>query len=399
MKNILVTAILTTMLGITACDEGDFSSWDGDGKTTIRIHDETGTLRLESRGTITFNDDETELKSISADGYVRFKKNGNKIFAETNGAGEIVYTVNDGAPTKALNDGDKKLLARAIKEMINVGFDAKNRVARIYNKNGVNGVITAIQDIRNDWVKSNYYEYVIVDNKITNDEMVTVVRSIGEDVSSDYEKAKLLKKVPASYLDYDRVTEAYLQAANTLSSDYEKSGALQYIIDEPLTPAQYTQVLAVTGNITSDYEKAQVLKKLIAHGTPGEKNMNEFLAAAQGVNSDYERGEILKEVLRHGTPAGSSFTKFLDVTSDIGGDYEKGEVIKQTAKANITDENQWISLIKETEKLNSDNDKSNAMIEIAKRMPKTERVRDAYMLSAKAITADYDYGQAVKAAN
>lgn len=398
MKNIIAAGVMVAMLGLYSCDEGNYSMFSNDGgATTIRTNDETGNLRLQAKGNITFTDDETMVKSISGNGFIRFKKNGNKVVVETNSAGEIIYTINDGVPRKTPDETDKKVIARAIKEMINVGFDAKNRVRRIYDKGGSNAVLTAIDDLKNDYVKSSYFEYLITETKLTGDEMANVARKIGEDIGSDFEKANVLKKISASYLNNEQTTDAYLQAINTISSDFEKANALKVIIDQPLTPAQYTQVVNITGNINSDFEKAGVLKQLVSHGIPGESNMNTFLETTRNIGSDFEQANVLKEVIKQGLPAGSSFNKFLDVTGDIGSDFEKANVFKELAKANITQEDNWISLIKETEKISSDNDKSNVMIEIAKRMPKSEKLTDAYMLSAKTISSDFDYGNAVKA--
>jgi len=386
-------------LGAVSCDDGEFSFTNNNGRTVVSVNDETGRLRLESMGSITFTDDETAIKTISGDGYVKFRKNGNKIYAQSNAAGAIVYTVNGGTPTTNLDVNEKSILAHAVKTMVNIGFDAKNREARLYAKGGSEAVLGAIQDITNDWVKSEYFEYLITDNKLTNDEMATVAQRIGEDLSSDYEKSKLLKKISASYLDNEQTTTAYLRAVNTISSDYEKSGALKNVVDQPLTPNQYTQVLNIAGDIGSDYEKALVLKQLISHGTPDENNMNAFLVTTDGVNSDYEKAGILKEVVKQGVPPGNSFIKFLGVAGNVQSDFERANVLKDAAKINVLSENHWIDLIKETEKLGSDNEKSGAMIEIAKKMPKSENVRSAYMLSAKSITTDYEYGQAIKAVN
>jgi len=398
MKNIIAACVLVAMLGLYSCDEGDYSMFNNDGNTTtIRTNDGTGNLRLQTKGNINFTDDEAMVNSISDNGFIRYKKNGNKVVVEPDNNGELIYTVNDGIPRKTPTDMDKKVIARAIKEMINVGFDAKNRVRRIYDKGGSNAVLTAIGDLKNDYVKSTYFEYLITETKLTSDEMTDVARKIGEDVGSDFEKAKVLKKISFSYLNNDATTDAYLQAINTISSDFEKANALKVIVDQALTPAQYTQAVNITGNINSDFEKAGVLKQLISHGTPGESNMNAFLEVTRNINSDFEKGNVLKDVIKQGVPTGSSFNKFLDVTGDINSDFDKANVLKDLAKTNISLEDNWLSLIKITEKINSDNEKSGVMVEIAQRMPKSEKVKDAYMLTAKTISSDFDYGNAVKA--
>ncbi|HWB26193.1 MAG TPA: hypothetical protein VG738_11970 [Chitinophagaceae bacterium] len=400
MKNISLVCLFIFITGAFACDDGFTSSFSNhNGRTTITVNDETGRLRLETRGEITFTDDEKEIKTISDDGYVKFKKNGNSISARPGTGDEIVYVVNDGSPRTVLSENEKLILARAIKEMINVGFDAKRREERLYSNGGANAVLDAVHNLRSDYVKRLYLEYLISGSSVTQNEITDVVRRIGNELNSDYDKSTLLQKIPVSYLQDEQTASAYLDAVSTINSDYEKDNCLKLIVDQPLTPDQYNYALTAIGNINSDYDKANVLKQLISHGVPSENNTNNFLIVTNNIGSDYEKANVLKALLVQGSPVGTSFTKFLDVTDGINSDYEKTEVYKKMATARITSEDDWVVLLKATEKINDDYEKSDAMITIAKYMPKSDRLKSAYMLSAKSITADYNYGQAIKALN
>ncbi|HVX50792.1 MAG TPA: hypothetical protein VHB48_11580 [Chitinophagaceae bacterium] len=400
MKNIILAMAFFATVGAVSCDEGYTYSVSNDGgESTIKINDETGYLRLETRGVVTFTDDEAAIKSISDGGFVRYNRNGTKIIARENDNGDIAYAINGGSVKTDLSTGEKKTLAKAIYEMINVGFDAKNRERRLYNKGGSEAVLTAVDDLRSDYIKRVYLEYLIDDNNVTPAEMAKVVRKTASDFNSDYDKSQLLQKMPGSYFQNDETINAYLDAANTINSDYEKDNCLKRLARQPLTPTQYDYLLRVTDKMGSDYDKANVLKELIAQGVPSESNTTSFLAVTQNVNSDYERGNVLKALLEKGVPSGTAFTKFLQVAATLGSDYDKGEVLKAMAKVNIPTDDEWIELIQGTEKIGGDYDKSGALIEIAKYMPKNDKVKGAYMSTAKTITADYNYSQAIKAVN
>jgi len=401
MRKILIISVaLLAVVTISSCwEDGSSFSISGDGeegRVTISTHDESGYLKLESRGSISFTDDETAVKSISPGGYIKFRRNGKKMRVYNNSQGEVEYEM-DGKKVNTLNADDKRFLAKAIKEMINSGFDAKGRIERVYAKGGTTGVFNAIDDLTSDWVKSKYFEYLLELPSLTQNELTTIARKIGTQLNSDYEKSNLLKKFSGDYLQDDATANAYLDAVGSISSDYEKAGALKEMLNHPLTPGQYSTLLNITDKIGSDYEKANVLKDLISQGIPDDNNMNKFLLVTGNVNSDYERSNVLQKVLDQGIPGGQSFGTFLTASANMGSDFERANVLKKLAAKNISSEDQWVNLISATEKIASEFDRSSTLIEIAKNMPVSDKVKVAYMTTAKTLTGDYDYGQAVKA--
>jgi hypothetical protein len=60
-------------------------------------------------------------------------------------------------------------------------------------------------------------------------------------------------------------------------------------------------------------------------------------------------------------------------------------------------ENQWIILISQSASLGSDMDKANMLSAFAKKMPKTDPVKAAYVKAAKTIGNDNDYGRVMRA--
>ncbi|MBC8110488.1 MAG: hypothetical protein H7Y04_05455, partial [Verrucomicrobia bacterium] len=64
-------------------------------------------------------------------------------------------------------------------------------------------------------------------------------------------------------------------------------------------------------------------------------------------------------------------------------------------KAIKTDQ-QWILLMNETAKIASDFEKSNVMVQIARRMPKNEKIKAAYLKVAKTLASDSEYSKVVR---
>src|SRR5207249_12067689 len=126
------------------------------------------------------------------------------------------------------------------------GFDAPERVERIYKKRGAAGVLEEISQLRSDYVKRIYFEQLLQIDRLEPDAARRVLRQAGRELSSDYEKAQILIKVSENYLSDDATRAAYLDTVGTISSDYEKGRVLSALLrKENLSKNALTQTLKV----------------------------------------------------------------------------------------------------------------------------------------------------------
>ena len=86
--------------------------------TTIHIDDNRGSIEIKCAGDIAFNNNADGIESMSPHAYLKYKKNGRKIMAESNFYGDIRYRMDNGSTKSDLNSNDKEFLAVAIKEII-----------------------------------------------------------------------------------------------------------------------------------------------------------------------------------------------------------------------------------------------------------------------------------------
>lgn len=86
--------------------------------TTIKIEDNRGNIEIKYAGNIAFNNNADGIESMSPHAYLKYKRNGRKIIAESNFYGDIRYRMDDGRTQSDLNSNDKEFLAGAIKEII-----------------------------------------------------------------------------------------------------------------------------------------------------------------------------------------------------------------------------------------------------------------------------------------
>ncbi|HSZ84889.1 MAG TPA: hypothetical protein VK787_02600 [Puia sp.] len=396
------------------------------------MNDGENELSISYSGEIKFNDDETGIQSITPDGYLHYKKNDRKLNAECDYHGQIKYELSDNGRNIDLNSEDgKKILAIAVRDMINVGFDAKGRLQRIYAKGGNHAILNEIENLKSDYVKAMYMDFLISSDSISQNDLKLVIKKVGSEIGSDFDKGNLLRNIPAKYFQDSVISENWFESVRSIGSDFEKSNALKYAVKQQLSNEQVNNLIDVEESMGSDFEKSNVLKEFIGKssfndsylnktmdainniGSDFEKvnllqlvmqkekqtgaNFDRMLDATEHVGSEFDKQNLIRELIAPGIPADASFDKLMSVINHVGGDFDKVNLIKEVAGKNIQSEQQWISIINSTAEIGSDFDKSNLLVAIAPTMPKSDNVKTAYTKAAKTINSEQDYGRVMKA--
>jgi len=107
MKKLALVCLLAVTL-LTACHNR---------YTSIVVTDDDHYLKIEYAGTIVFNDDNSGIKHISKGGYFKCKNNYDKLLAEINNKGQMIYEVNGEDPTAKLNSAGAILMKDAVREI------------------------------------------------------------------------------------------------------------------------------------------------------------------------------------------------------------------------------------------------------------------------------------------
>lgn len=418
----LVFAAISLVLLIASCHRGN----------VMIMNDGENELSISYSGEIKFNDDETGIQSITPDGYLHYKKNDRKLNAECDYHGQIKYELSDNGRSIDLNSEDgKKILAIAIRDMINVGFDAKGRLQRIYAKGGNHAVLNEIDNLKSDFVKAMYMDFLISSDSISQNDLKLVIKKVGSEIGSDFDKGNLLRNIPAKYFQDSVISGNWFESVRSIGSDFEKSNALKYIAKQQLSNEQVNDLIDVEESMGSDFEKSNVLKDLINKSSfndgylnktmdainnigsdfekvnllklvmekekPTGANFDRMLDATEHVGSDFDKQNLIKELIGPGIPVDASFDKLMSIVNHIGADFDRVNLIKDVVSKNIQTEQEWITIINSTAEIGSDFDKSNLLVAIAPTMPKSDNVKMAYTKAAKTINSEQDYGRAMKA--
>jgi len=357
---------------------------------------------LSYNGTITFTDDERDIKSISPGGFLKYSKTtfGNKreicIQSGSNGALSRKYFV--GRSEEPYVPAGHQWLQETLPEIIaTTGIGAEDRVRRIYNKSGLNGVLAAINAIENERVQGIYFNYLVGLPALKENDLKVVINQVNRQISSDYEKGKLLRQVAPRYLQNDKINQEYLTAINNMSSDYEKGKLLSFILqNEKISPANFSRVLPAVTHIASDYEQAKVLKQIVVNQTLPPPAQKEVIVVLRTVSSDYEKNRVLTTLMANPQYVSVNFHELVGTINTMSTDYEKARALSAlVTKCKLTPQN-FLQVLPVVSTINSSYEKSRTLQKMKPALPMDNaQVRAAYVKTAKTITSDYEFRKAI----
>lgn len=117
--------------------------------------------------------------------------------------------------------------------------------------------------------------------------------------------------------------------------------------------------------LSSDYEKAQLLIRISKFDFGSEQLREAFAEAMQGMSSDYERGRAMSTLLRqHGANAE---VQLLVVRSaaKLSSDYEKAKNLVKVARLNSTNERVRAALTDAAQKITSEYERGRVLVMLA----------------------------------
>ena len=286
---------------------------------------------LEYRGKIVFTDDDRDVKSISSGGFIKFSKRtfGTKrtIILEGNYNGTISREYREGSREVPYEPEGRKWLASVLPEIIRTtGLGAEARVARFYKNGGINAVLAEIEEINSNYVASIYYNEVFKMNGISNADLAKAVEHAGDHISSSYELAKLITGNMDQLLSSNTTTLAMVEAVSSISSDYEQAKVYKRVLKSNVDDNTVVLVIGGLDNIGSSYEKAGVLQAIINYEL-SDKSIELVLEEIAEINSSYEQSKVLQALIKEQGLNNVTTTMLLATAEDISSDYEKTKVV------------------------------------------------------------------------
>jgi len=390
------------------------------------------TIRLSAIGKFAFNEDFTDIGSVSSGGQV--------VLEVDYGAHARRLTVRPGNERIFKIDGEvrpfdaeaKAWLTETITYLLRrTGYQAEERARWILDKRGIQGLLDEFGQLHGDYTRRIYYQAAVESGKLDASGYERLVTLAGQSISSDYELAELLIAVSRTQPLTERMQAGFVTASKSISSDYERHRVLTAALSRPgLTPAIQTGMLEAAADISSDYELATLLIELnnarriddavwpayfkaasslqsdyehrrvldaaVSREGTSPKILADVLRSAKQISSDYELAELLIEV-------GGSYVlddvlrpAFFEAASTLNSDYEHARALGSVLRGEVT-RPVALGVLESAKSISSDHEMSELLIAVIRRVRMDDAIRAAIRADAETIGSQYDRGRVYEA--
>jgi beta-lactamase regulating signal transducer with metallopeptidase domain len=298
--------------------------------TTWRNSDGLHTREMRLNGDVHFNDEESDVKSMSADGLFSYEESygfTSRRYQVTSGAsGQIVRRYLVDGREKPFDADAQAWLRAALPDLLREsGIDAPERVRRILKQGGAPAVLAEIAKIHSDGTKRLYIRELVPIGNLNTDQFQSVMRVV-RGMGSDGEKASLLVFL-APYTLKDNLRDYTFEAVRTIHSDGEKHRVLTQFIMQDSSRGTLTLAARAALDINSDGEKAAVLVDLAPHLRGNNDLPHPFFRAAESIHSDGEKARVLTAVIASAGEQRDTLAEALRTAESINSDGEKARVL------------------------------------------------------------------------
>jgi hypothetical protein len=330
-------------------------------------------LQFKSEGKFEFTDDYQDFENISPDGFVEIREEHGrqvttiKIVPNPDGSLNRSYFVQK---KSAPFDGEAKAwLGKVLLEAVRKGgLDADKRAQRIFQKQGLKGVIEEIALLQNDFVKQLYFSSLLKNGKLDSEQIAEVVGRIPGEIQSDFEKTRTLTSIPMTQLANQNVGLSYTRVASTIASDFEKARALAALIEQQsLNPDTMTRALAVGREIQSDFEKSRFLIAVLEKKPKRDVVTTNFVAVLETIHSDFEQRRVMSAALKRNQLPVDTLHLLVKSTEGIRSDFEKASVLIELAPLCRSEESLQRELVEAAKTIASDFERGRVLATIYKK--------------------------------
>jgi hypothetical protein len=371
MKRTIKLVITMVILGGTALPvlaETRHTVDTNETEWTINHSDNGREFNLRIKGKPEFTDDYNDLKSLSANGSV---------------------TIEEKTPSVA-----RKL------EII-PGADGQLR--RSYS---VNGMPHELDPEGKQWASTVILDAVResafdVERRVTRlferGGATAVLEEVAQ-IKGDYAKSVYLRQLLKDrQVDATAARKVVQMAARDISSAYEKqqvlAAAAGKYLDDKETLAEFA---AAIPTISSDYERGQALAALVQDRKLTGDQLKIVVPAVAKISSDHDKAQALLGLLKSGDAEALAQPAFFEAVNGIQSAYDRARVLSAILAAKPNNEAVKLTVTSATG-ISSDYEKAQVLITAAK-ITEDADIRKMLVNAARGIRSDYERGNVLSAA-
>ena len=217
-------------------------------------------------------------------------------------------------------------------------------------------------------------------------------------IVGDYAKSVYLKQLlRGREVDAATARRVVQMAARDISSAYEKQQVLSATagkyLDDKETLAEFA---AAIGTIDSDYDRGQALAALVKDRKLAADQLKIVLPAVARMKSDHDKAQALLALLTSGRAEAVAQPAFFEAVNGIKSAYDRARVLTAVLGAKPGDEALKL-VVTSAAGITSDYEKAQVLIATAK-IVTNEDVRKMLVEAARGIRSEYERGNVLSAA-
>lgn len=278
---------------------------ENDSRWSHNFSDDQHHIRIDGRK-VQFNDDYSDVESIASDGHFRISE-------ERNGS---------------------------MRHKLEVMPQSDGSLKRVY---WAGGEVRPFDSAARAWL-----------SKVLGDAVA------GSGYDAEARVGKILKK---------RGVDGVLTEMGRLKGDYARRVYASALIEQGnLNGAQLAKLLSQqTSALTSDYEKATLLIKILKHNLTDREVSAAFFATLDTLGSDYEHGRVLAVLLKRDDLATETIMRALKSVGGMRSDFEKANVLIRASKTGAANESVRNAIIEAAHALGSDHERGRVLTAATKK--------------------------------
>jgi len=373
------------------------------GKCQYKYSDGFTNYDINVKGDIKVNNDDTDIKSISAGGYLKFSKKtfGNKrsITIESNSQGKLTYEYYEGRSKTPYEPEGRKWLAEVLLEIIHMtGIDAEGRTKRIYSKKGLDGVLEEINIISSNSVMALYFDALLKNTSLNTNELLAVSSSISKEMSSNTERGRLFRDHCDLFLKDNTTAVGYFNSISKLSSNTERGSILTDIstkidFNDPQVTEAY---FACIDKMSSNTERGRILRYAERTQELSTQAYTRLLTSTKKLSSNTEMGSVMRSLdnLEINNPTVS--TAYFNAIDGISSNTEAGSTMRHLIKNYELNEDNYVRLLGSTKKLTSNTEMGSVLRSIKELDLESEKINEAYFLAINSFSSNTEAGSVLR---
>jgi len=379
---------------------------DALAKSSVSIHDDDGsqkwTVKLEGsqckvdfrmEGKVTFNDEFTDVLSLSRDGSFRLDvtNDGERRQLEiTPGPSGLERNWKVNGREQPYDASAREWLSAFLIELDRrtaVGVD--QRLPILLRKGGTAAVLGETAHMPSDYARNVYYSKLAAATHLSSADVVRVFDQAASLKTSDYYDSELLKSLGSHVSDDPNVRAAMFRMIQSMSSDYYRSESVRLAVGSGrIGPQEVDFLIGVIQHMDSDYYKAEVLKQILAAGKMDAAQRNKLAVLARDIHEDAYAYEFVKALAANAGPDGDSHA-LIAAMSTIQSDYYLSESVNAILTNPTLKDTDLLAIVKTVAPTKSEYYRAEMLRRVLAHRAVTEPVRRAALDAADGMSSYY----------